>query len=272
MIDSEQSNKLNGQRYQGDYNTALPALNVMYHLTDSWNLYANTEGSFGSVQYSQMPNRVSSGEVKPEKARTWELGTRYDNGNLQAEIGAFLINFDNQYESNQTNDSVIARGETRHQGIETSVKYALEGLNPALAGFDVYATYAFVDAKIREDGSNKGNRVPFSSRHKGTLGVGYSEGQWKLNLDSTYQSDQFADNANTSAESADGSTGRIPGYMLFSSRAAYDFGPQLANLNVAVGVKNIFNHQYYTRSFDDNNKGKYVGEPRTVYLQTSVAF
>ncbi|MNH23445.1 Fe(3+) dicitrate transport protein FecA precursor [compost metagenome] len=167
---------------------------------------------------------------------------------------------------------MIARGETRHQGIETSVKYALEGLNPALAGFDVYATYAFVDAKIREDGSNKGNRVPFSSRHKGTLGVGYSEGQWKLNLDSTYQSDQFADNANTSAESADGSTGRIPGYMLFSSRAAYDFGPQLANLNVAVGVKNIFNHQYYTRSFDDNNKGKYVGEPRTVYLQTSVAF
>ncbi|WP_419213154.1 hypothetical protein, partial [Pseudomonas syringae] len=27
-----------------------------------------------------------------------------------------------------------------------------------------------------------------------------------------------------------------------------------------------------TRSFDDNNRGKYVGEPRTVYVQTSVAF
>ncbi len=40
---------------------------------------------------------------------------------------------------------------------------------------------------------------------------------------------------------------------------------------MAVGVKNIFNTQYFTRSFDDN-KGKYVGEPRTVYLQTSVAF
>ena len=43
-------------------------------------------------------------------------------------------------------------------------------------------------------------------------------------------------------------------------------------VNVAVGVKNIFNTQYFTRSFDDNNKGKYVGEPRTVYVQTSVAF
>ncbi|WP_407315121.1 TonB-dependent Fe(3+) dicitrate receptor FecA [Pseudomonas sp. nanlin1] len=272
MIDTQQNNNLTQDKYQGDYTTALPALNVLYHLTDNWNLYANTEGSFGSVQYSQMPNRVSGDEVKPEKARTWEVGTRYDNGDLQAEIGAFLINFDNQYDSNQTNDTVIARGETRHQGLETSVKYALEGLDPALAGFDVYATYAFVDATIREDGPNKGNRVPFSSKHKGTLGVGYTQGAWKLNLDSSYQSDQFADNANTRAESANGSTGRIPGYMLFSSRAAYDFGPQLSNLNVAVGVKNIFNHEYFTRSFDDNNRGKYAGQPRTVYVQTSVAF
>jgi len=272
MIDSEQSNKLSGQRYQGSYNTALPALNVMYHLTDNWNLYANTEGSFGSVQYSQMPNRVSSGEVKPEKARTWEVGTRYDNGDLQAEIGAFLINFDNQYESNQTNDSVIARGETRHQGIETSVRYALDGLSPALAGFDVHASYAFVDATIREDGPNKGNQVPFSSRNKGNLGVGYTEGPWQLNLDGSFQSSQYADNANTSAESADGSTGRIPGYMLVSTRAGYDFGPQVSNLKVAVGVKNLFNREYYTRSYDDNNKGKYVGEPRTLYVQISVEF
>jgi Fe(3+) dicitrate transport protein len=272
MIDSAQSNNLTHVKYQGDYNTALPALNVLYHMTENWNLYANTEGSFGSVQYSQMPNRVAGGEVKPEKARTWELGTRYDNGNLRAEIGAFLINFDNQYESNQTNDTVIARGETRHQGIETSLNYALDGLSPMLSGFDVYATYAYVDATIREDGPNKGNRVPFSSKHKGTLGVSYTDGPWKLNMDSSYQSSQFADNANTSTESADGSTGRIPGYMLFSGRAAYDFGPQMSDLNVAVGVKNIFNHEYFTRSFDDNNKGKYVGEPRTLYVQTSVAF
>lgn len=272
MIDTAQSDNFNNLKYQGDYNTALPALNVLYHLTDSWNLYANTEGSFGSVQYSQMASRIAGGEVKPEKARTWELGTRYDNGNLRAEIGAFLINFDNQYETNQTDSSVIARGETRHQGIETSVNYALSGLSPALAGFDVYATYAFVDATIREDGPNKGNRVPFASKHKGTLGVAYTEGPWKLNLDSSYQSDQFADNANTEAETANGAAGKIPGYMLFSTRAAYDFGPQLSDLNVAVGVKNILNHEYFTRSFDDNNRGKYVGEPRTVYVQTSVAF
>ena len=272
LIDSEQVNKLNNTPYKGDYHASLPALNVMYHVTDTWNLYANTEGSFGSVQYSQMPNRVAAGEVKPEKARTWEVGTRYDNGTLKAELGAFFINFDNQYDSSQTLDTVIARGKTRHRGLEASVAYQLEDLSPNLAGFDVYATYAYVDATIREEGPNKGNRVPFSSKHKGTLGVGYTHNAWRLDLDSAFQSSQYADNANTVEESADGSNGRIPGYMTWNSRAAYDFGPQLSNLKVAVGVKNIFNTEYYTRSFDDNNKGKYLGQPRTVYLQTSVAF
>lgn len=67
MIESQQSNNLSNVKYKGNYNTALPALNVMYHVDENWNLYANTEGSFGSVQYSQMPNRVASGEVKPER-------------------------------------------------------------------------------------------------------------------------------------------------------------------------------------------------------------
>ena len=35
----------------------------------------------------------------------------------------------------------------------------------AIGAVVLYATYAYVDATIREDGPNKGNRVPFSSKH-----------------------------------------------------------------------------------------------------------
>ena len=52
-----------------------------------------------------------------------ELGTRYDDGALTAEMGLFLINFNNQYDSNQTNDTVTARGKTRHTGLETQARY-----------------------------------------------------------------------------------------------------------------------------------------------------
>jgi len=54
-------------------------------------------------------------------------------------------------------------------------------------------------------------------------------------------------------------------------RAGYDFGKSLSNLRVAVGVKNLFDRRYYTRS-TDNNGGKYVGMPRTLYVQGTLPF
>ncbi|MBB3101967.1 TonB-dependent siderophore receptor [Azomonas macrocytogenes] len=271
-IRSNQTNELTGEKYNANYNTSLPALNILYHFNDSLNLYFNTEESFGSVQYSQMPNRAMVNKIGPEKARTWEVGARYDDGVLKAELGTFLINFDKQYESNQTNNSVIARGKTRHRGVEGSFSYELGEFNPVLTGLNFHANYAFVDATIRENGPNKGNRVPFSSRHKGTLGLGYTHSRVRLDLDSTFQSSQYADNENTDPGSADGSTGRIPGHVTWNGRAAYKFGPGDNDLSVAVGVKNLFDTDYYTRSYDDNNKGKYLGQPRTVYFQASMGF
>lgn len=271
-IESYQDNNLKGIHQEVSYDAPLPALNVLYHVTDSWNLYANTEGSFGTVQYSQIGKAVQSGNVEPEKARTWEIGSRYDDGALTAEMGLFLINFNNQYDSNQINDTVTARGKTRHTGVETQARYDLSSLTPTLENVSVYASYAYVNAEIREKGDTYGNQVPFSAKHKGTLGMDYKPGRWTFNLNSELQSSQFADNANTVEESADGSNGRIPGFMLWGARVGYEFGPQMANLNLAFGVKNMFDQEYFTRSYEDNNKGLYAGQPRTLYMQGALKF
>ncbi|HIH9651263.1 TPA: hypothetical protein ACYVCC_005702, partial [Klebsiella pneumoniae] len=37
-------------------------------------------------------------------------------------------------------------------------------------------------------------------------------------------------------------------------------------------VKNIFDQDYFIRSYDDNNKGIYAGQPRTLYMQGSLKF
>ncbi|RCI62898.1 TonB-dependent receptor, partial [Pseudomonas aeruginosa] len=37
-----------------DYNEPLPALSLMYHLSDEWKLFANYSESFGSLQYFQL--------------------------------------------------------------------------------------------------------------------------------------------------------------------------------------------------------------------------
>ncbi|KHP05454.1 transporter [Salmonella enterica subsp. enterica serovar Havana] len=271
-IESYQNNAIKGSHEEVSYNTSLPALSVLYHLTGCWNLYANTEGSFGTVQYSQIGKAIQSGNVEPEKARTWEVGTRYDDSTLIAEMGLFLINFNNQYDSNQTNDTVIARGKTRHTGLEAQAHYDLGILNQVLDNVSLYVSYAYVNAEIREKGDTYGNQVPFSPKHKGTLGVDYRPGNWTFNLNSDFQSSQFADNTNIAKESSNGSSGRIPGFMLWGARVAYDFGPQMADLNISFGVKNIFNQAYFTRSYRDNNKGIYAGQPRTLYMQGSLKF
>ncbi|MGO4152927.1 hypothetical protein AB4061_08045 [Cupriavidus sp. YAF13] len=54
-------------------------------------------------------------------------------------------------------------------------------------------------------------------------------------------------------------------------RLGYDFGKAAQNLKIAVGVKNLFDRRYFTRS-TDNNAGKYVGMPRTFYVQASLAY
>ncbi len=79
----EQRHQRHARRSGEAIRTASGVERCLYHLTDSWNLYAtNTEAR--SAPYSTATDcqskAVQSGNVEPEKARTWELGTRYDDG------------------------------------------------------------------------------------------------------------------------------------------------------------------------------------------------
>jgi Fe(3+) dicitrate transport protein len=265
FIKSGQTNLLTRATLQGDYSVPLPALNLTYSPARRWMIFANTMGSFGTVQYSAISVAAAT-NYGPEKARTWEAGGRYDDGHLKLEGTLFYIHFDNQYDSNQQTNIITDRGKTRHQGVELAASYRLSG---ALAGIELYANYSYVDATIREEGPNKGNRLPFSSRHTAQFGANYRHGPWSVNIDGRGQSSQFADDENTVAENAAGNTGLIPGFVVFGGRVAHDFGPELSHLSIGAGMRNIFDRRYYTRSYDDNNSGKYVEEPRTIYVQLS---
>ncbi|PAU63593.1 TonB-dependent receptor family protein [Pseudomonas indica] len=261
------TNRLDGEKSQQRSREPLPSLNVMYHLSDAWKLYANANTSFGSIQHYQLSRDAS---LKAEKAHTYEVGTRYDDGLWNAELTVFQIDFDDQLEYQSAGDIWVNSGKTLHRGVEMAGGYELAGLDPRLQGLSIYASLALTKA-TREEGENEGNDLPFYSREVATLGLRYETGPWTWNLDGYAQSRQFADAANTDEESADGSLGEIPGFGYWNARGEYAFGPQLANLKLAAGVKNLFGREYYTRS-TDTNRGKYLGQPRTLYLQTSVSF
>ncbi len=268
-------------------NEPLPALSVMYHMSQEWKLFANYETSFGSLQYFQLGqggvgDNTANG-LEPEKAKTYEIGTRYNDDVWGGEVTLFYIDFEDelQYISNDVGWTNL--GATKHQGVEASVHYDMSALNPMLDGLTAYTGFTYTRATYEGDIPGfKGRDLPFYSRQVFTAGLRYDINRWTYNLDAFAQSKQRSPGTGVNADGSfngdyitegteDGQFGDIPGYMIWNARAGYDFGSQLSNLKLGAGVKNIFDKQYFTRS-SDNNSGMYVGAPRTFFVQASVGF
>lgn len=268
-------------------NEPLPALSVMYHLSDAWKLFANYETSFGSLQYFQLgqggTGDSTANGLEPEKAKTYEIGTRYNDEVWGGEVTLFYIDFDKelQYISNDAGWTNL--GATTHRGVEASVHYDMAALDPRLDGLTANAGFTYTRAVYEgEIPGFKGRDLPFYSRQVATAGLRYDINRWTYNIDAFAQSKQRSPGVAVNADgsftnnyitegTADGQYGDIPGYVTWNVRGGYDFGPQVSNLKVGAGVKNIFDKQYFTRS-SDNNSGMYVGAPRTFFVQASVGF
>jgi Fe(3+) dicitrate transport protein len=250
----------------------------MYHVSDTWKLFANYETSFGSLQYFQLGqggtgDQTANG-LNPEKAKTYEVGTRYNDSVWGGELTFFYIDFSDelQYVSNDVGWTNL--GATKHTGIEASAHYDLSNLDPRLDGLTANAGFTYTKATSEGDVPFKGRDLPLYSREVATLGLRYDINHWTHNLDVYAQSGQRAPGTTSTyvtQGTADGQFGDIPGYVSVNVRSGYDFGAQLSNLKVGAGVKNVFDQQHYTRS-SDNNAGLYLGEPRTFFVQASVGF
>jgi len=257
-------------RFDTDNNKALPSLNVAYLVNPSLTLFSNYQTSFGAVQNTQLNSQTASNPLKPEEAKTYELGARWKNGALGAEFTAYNLKFDNQIlQVPGSNPAVFQNiGATKHEGIESAVDYSFDDAG-ALAGLNLYANYSYTKA-IQESGATAGKDVPFYSRNIDTIGARYRIGAFTVNLSSTHQSKQYSDLANTVAEAANAGVGQIPGFRLWNAQLNWKLSGK-PGYEVAVGVNNLSDKRYYTRNVD-GNAGRMVGAPRTAYAQLNVSY
>ena len=270
-------NKVNTEVKSNEF---LPNLSVQYAFSPELNLFANYAVSFGPQQYSQMAkidkanNAVSQvNGLSPEKATNYELGAHYRSDVLSAELTAFYIDFDQELlRLNQAGlESWTNLGATKHKGVEAGLSYDLGSLSDALEGLSFYSNLTYTKASAAA-GVRKGKDLSYYSNWVGHVGAAYVYQNWRFNADSFAQSRQVAANSKgLNIEDPSGMYGPIPGFGTVSVRAAYDFQAQLSGLKAAIGVKNLFDQNYFTRSSDANG-GKFMGQSRTVFLQTSYDF
>lgn len=152
----------------------------------------------------------------------------------------FYIDFSDelQYVSNDVGWTNL--GATKHEGIEASAHYDLSNLDPRLDGLTANAGFTYTRATSEGDVAFKGRDLPLYSREVATLGLRYDINHWTHNLDVYAQSGQRAPGTGTTyitQPTADGQYGDIPGYVSVNVRSGYDFGAQLSNLKLGVGVK-----------------------------------
>ncbi|QGZ40053.1 Fe(3+) dicitrate transport protein [Pseudoduganella flava] len=267
-IDSERTERSGNRQFDTSNDKALPSLNVAYLATPALTVFSNYGTSFGPVQNTQLNSQTAANPLKPELAKTVELGARWKANGLTAEGTLYRLRFDNQILQVPGSNPAVFRniGATKHEGIETAVDYRFGG---ALQGLDVYANWNYTKA-IQESGTTAGLDVPFYSRRTATIGTRYALGAFSAGLSATAQSSQFSDAENTVQETANGGTGRIPGFGTVNAQVGWKLAGK-PGVQLLAGLNNLADKRYYTRNVD-GNAGRMVGAPRTAYVQARVTF
>lgn len=268
-ITMDRLNKLKAFSEEVNNHKALPSLNVSYLASKELTLYGNYNSSFGSVQHLQLNLQDSADTLKPETAKTQELGARYAGQQWQLEATVFNTDFSNQIVYVNAAPVFYKNiGKTQHRGLETRAEYAFDRAGK-LAGLSAYATWAYTQAELRQ-GANAGNDVPFYSRNTDTQGVKFKRGAWTVDLHTTHQSKQYSDEANTVAESANGAVGVIPAYRLWNANVSWEVAGA-PGTEIQLGVNNLSNKAYFSRT-TDTNLGILPGAGRMAYIQLRAGF
>jgi len=221
----------------------LPGLDVGYQATPGVFLFANAHRSLRPVQFTQI---TFGGDLAAERARNYEAGVRWAaTPSLDLAATAFRFDFDNKLEFVNATTGFRNLGQARHQGAELEAKWRPQ----ALRGVELGAAYTHVDTE-QLSGTFRGKELPYAPRHQLALDTTYRSNGWSWNLNGHYQSAMFSDGANTEAENATGSVGRIPSYWVWNAHVGYAFTWSGTRMKAGLGINNLFNRDYYFRGVD----------------------
>ncbi|NEQ98509.1 MAG: TonB-dependent siderophore receptor [Cyanothece sp. SIO2G6] len=233
-----------------DEDEFTPRFGLVYQPLDNLSLYASYSRSF-------LPSAAVTVEgepLEPETGEGFEVGIKAElfDGNLLATLAYFNLTKQNVATADPDDPRFsVATGEQDSQGIELDI------VGEILPGWDIIASYSYIDAEIAEDNRfDVGNRLAGVAEHSASLWTTYEIAAGDLDglgfgLGFNWVGDRQGDLANSF---------ELDSYFLTNAAVFYE----RQDWRLAVNFQNIFNVDYIVGTPRTRTRGIEPGDPFTV--------
>jgi Fe(3+) dicitrate transport protein len=258
-------NEMNGVQGQANNTELVPGIGATWQLAPELQLYSSVYKGFAPAMISAaISGDGVDQKLDAERSMNIEFGFRGQAQKWTYEGAAFRMDFSNQI-VNQALSGGISKtngGQSLHQGAEGALGYAITSAWSVLAN----ATYIPV-AEFKGGALGPiGNRIPYTPKLTGNLGLNYSKDGLKSFLNAYHVSSQYADSANTVEESNDGTKGLIPSFTTLNWSVVYSPKKDLKLFGV---VRNLFDKKFISGRSPD---GIFPGAERNFEIGLAYQF
>jgi len=258
-------NEMNGVQGQANNTELVPGIGATWQLAPELQLYSSVYKGFAPAMISAaISGDGVDQKLDAERSMNIEFGFRGQAQKWTYEGAAFRMDFSNQI-VNQALSGGISKtngGQSLHQGAEGALGYAITSAWSVLAN----ATYIPVAEFKGGTLGPIGNRIPYTPKLTGNLGLNYSKDGLKSFLNAYHVSSQYADSANTVQESNDGTKGLIPSFTTLNWSIVYS--PQ-KDLKLFGVVRNLFDKKFISGRSPD---GIFPGAERNFEIGLAYQF
>lgn len=240
----------------GDDDDIVPRLGMTYRVGDAQFLFASYSKG---IIFNETLRDVNRNPIRPEQGVQYEIGVKGElfDKRLFYALSAFTIDrtdiaaFDPDTPPGEP-DVYYNTGKQTHEGVE------LEFQGEPMPGFNVYFSYAYLDATIRQspEPDAVGQAPSAAPRHSLSAFATYEV------LAGPLESLSFGGGVvwRTEREIDSFGTFQLPEYTRFDLRVAYDLTEQLS---VNVNARNITNEKIYTAVYESPMFGNAFSDVRT---------
>lgn len=173
--------------------------------------------------------------LKPERAKSWELGTKWDLFGEQLSLTAavFQTKKTNARATDPVTDTVQLVGNNRVRGFELGFS---GNVTPQ---WNIFGGYTYLNARLLDDGAgtNDGNKIKFVAPHSFSIWTTYNiTPAFNMGAGVNYTGTRYVNDANTQKFSPYARVDATIGYRVND------------NLDLRINVQNLTNKLYYDAS------------------------